>query len=693
MTVTTGRGRYTSRGRRVHLPPADARGHDATDRRTRLTSLIRSGPGRLVANNLGYRVAALIVLALATVLVARSAGAAGVGHYALWRVLPWLAGTVLTVGLEGSIVYYLAGQSRDHAAVRGTILATLFVATPVGTLTWVLAAPLIGEAFFSGLTPTLVAAGGLLVITRMVVLTAKVAAQGMHDLAGSNRTHFLEGAAFVPWYAALIYLGVDANVAIVSALILADLTTTAVAWRRLIARGFLHGLGLPSFGVARRMCAFGIRMNMGEWLYLLNLRLNVVLIGAIAGPSAVGIYAVATRFAETLQMPGMAMNYVLMPRFSGGDAQQSAAEARTVLPRAFGLAVVAAVPLALSAGVILPFVFGAEFAGASLPARILLVGLVIDSAGAVAMAYLYGRGRPGVFAGAAAAGLIVTITLDLLLIPPFGAAGAAWASTTSYALAASMLILAFHRHASALSRTRGAHRRSGHRASSSSPSAPAPSAERSPSGRRLPPRVLDVVAAALALVILAPFGALVAIAIRLTSPGPALFWQERVGLGGRRFEMAKFRTMFVDAERRGGQLTVGGRDPRITRVGALLRSIKLDELPQLFNVVRGDMRLVGPRPEVPRYVHCYTHEQRTVLSVRPGITDPASVAFRDENELLATADDPERLYVDTIMPHKLTLNLAYLERRTLVADLKVIVSTVALAVLRVRTPRRELMQE
>jgi lipopolysaccharide/colanic/teichoic acid biosynthesis glycosyltransferase len=196
------------------------------------------------------------------------------------------------------------------------------------------------------------------------------------------------------------------------------------------------------------------------------------------------------------------------------------------------------------------------------------------------------------------------------------------------------------------------------------------------------------------MVLLIPLGAAIALAIRLTSAGPALFWQERVGLNGRRFHVAKFRTMTVDAERRGGQLTVGKRDPRVTRVGALLRSTKLDELPQLFNVVNGEMRLVGPRPEVPVYVEHYTPAQRAVLSVRPGITDPASVAFRDENELLATADDPARLYVETILPHKLMLNLDYIERRTLGSDLKVIVSTVALAVLRVRQqPRPEMVQE
>lgn len=206
--------------------------------------------------------------------------------------------------------------------------------------------------------------------------------------------------------------------------------------------------------------------------------------------------------------------------------------------------------------------------------------------------------------------------------------------------------------------------------------------ERTPEGRPLPPRAVDVAVAAAGLVLLAPVLAVVALAVRLSSPGPVLFAQERVGLHGRRFRILKFRTMVAGAERRGGQLTVGG-DPRITRVGAVLRATKLDELPQLWNVVRGDMRLVGPRPEVPRYVERYTPQQRRLLAVRPGITDPASLAFRDESRLLEAAEDPERLYVEQILPRKLAINADYLERRTLASDLRLVVSTLLVAVIHV----------
>ncbi|MEJ2288799.1 MAG: sugar transferase, partial [Deinococcales bacterium] len=172
-------------------------------------------------------------------------------------------------------------------------------------------------------------------------------------------------------------------------------------------------------------------------------------------------------------------------------------------------------------------------------------------------------------------------------------------------------------------------------------------------------------------------------AVAVSSPGPVLFRQERVGLGGRTFRMLKFRTMHVDAERAGGLLTVGA-DPRVTPVGAFLRRFKLDELPQLVNVVAGDMSLVGPRPEVPRYVARYDERQRRVLAVRPGITDPASVAYRNESELLAGASDPEATYLHDILPAKLEMNLAYLERRSLSADVGVILRTLA----RVFGPRR-----
>ena len=184
-----------------------------------------------------------------------------------------------------------------------------------------------------------------------------------------------------------------------------------------------------------------------------------------------------------------------------------------------------------------------------------------------------------------------------------------------------------------------------------------------------------MLASAAGLVLLAPVFAVVALVIAATSPGPVFFRQVRVGRGGEPFRIYKFRSMRVGAEALGGQLTVRG-DPRVTRVGALLRASKIDELPQLINVLVGDMSLVGPRPEVPRYVALYTPEQRRVLEVRPGITDPASIRYRDESAVLARAADPERAYVEEVLPHKLAINLAYLDRRSLASDVGVILATV-----------------
>lgn len=188
-------------------------------------------------------------------------------------------------------------------------------------------------------------------------------------------------------------------------------------------------------------------------------------------------------------------------------------------------------------------------------------------------------------------------------------------------------------------------------------------------------RMFDAIAAALGLLLLSPVLLAVAIAVRLDSPGPVFFRQERVGRGGRTFRIHKFRTMHVDAPSRGPAITVGV-DPRITRVGHVLRGHRLDELPQLIDVLWGDMSLVGPRPEVPRYVEHYPAEMRAkVLSVRPGITDPASLEHLDEATLLASASDPEREYVQVILPRKLALQADYAARATLASDLKVIART------------------
>ncbi|MBS1548068.1 MAG: sugar transferase [Bacteroidetes bacterium] len=188
-------------------------------------------------------------------------------------------------------------------------------------------------------------------------------------------------------------------------------------------------------------------------------------------------------------------------------------------------------------------------------------------------------------------------------------------------------------------------------------------------------RAFDIVFAAVLLVLLSPLLLVFALAVALTSPGGAFFRQVRVGRGGRAFKLVKFRSMRPGSEAT-GQLTIGGRDPRITGVGYILRKTKLDELPQLWNVLIGDMSVVGPRPEVPKYVALYTEEQRHVLNVRPGITGMASLDYIDENELLARAADPEQAYINEVMPAKLALDLRYVRERNFLLDLRIILATV-----------------
>ena len=185
-------------------------------------------------------------------------------------------------------------------------------------------------------------------------------------------------------------------------------------------------------------------------------------------------------------------------------------------------------------------------------------------------------------------------------------------------------------------------------------------------------RLFDILFSAGALIVLAPLMLAVSLWIKIDSPGAVLFRQARVGRGGKLFDILKFRSMRVDAAAQGPQLTVGD-DPRITRAGAWLRKYKIDEFPQFINVVLGDMSLVGPRPEVPRYVNLYPPAVRDlVLSVRPGITDTASIAYRDESEILRRSADPERTYVEQVLPAKLELSQRYVRERSLAGDLAII---------------------
>lgn len=187
-------------------------------------------------------------------------------------------------------------------------------------------------------------------------------------------------------------------------------------------------------------------------------------------------------------------------------------------------------------------------------------------------------------------------------------------------------------------------------------------------------KIFDITLSLFGLIILLPFMLIIAILIKIDSKGPVFFKQIRVTKNGKEFKIFKYRTMRVGSDKY-SQITVG-KDDRITKIGSFLRKYKLDEIPQLINVLIGDMSLVGPRPEVPKYVALYTDEQKEILKVRAGITDYASIEFSDENDLLASEEEPEKAYIEKIMPKKIELNKKYLSKISILTDIKIILLTI-----------------
>lgn len=188
-------------------------------------------------------------------------------------------------------------------------------------------------------------------------------------------------------------------------------------------------------------------------------------------------------------------------------------------------------------------------------------------------------------------------------------------------------------------------------------------------------RLFDITASFFGIIILSPLLIFIGLWVRLSSKGGVFYKQIRVGKNNKDFKLYKFRSMRVNSDKQ-GLLTVGSKDSRITKAGYFIRKYKIDELPQLFNVLKGDMSFVGPRPEVRRYVDLYSEEQMKVLSVRPGITDPASIKYRNENDILSSASNPEEYYIQHIMPDKLKINIDYINTQTFIKDIKIIFQTI-----------------
>jgi O-antigen/teichoic acid export membrane protein len=398
-----------------------------------------------MTTNIAARSGALASLALATLLVARIGGPSSVGVYVLLRILPGIVGLLLSSGLPGAAPYFLAGSNRGDARLRGTLIGIVCVGGVVGTALWILTTPLLVRLFFEDVPSAAVALAGLTVLTQLLFASTKACLQGLDDLSGTNWAIFLEEFLFVPAYLLLGAIGVPGNYAIVLALLLADSLATGMCVVRLARRDFFVAPGRPHLPLARRVCAFGARGQVGNLVSLLNYRLDFVILGALSGPAVLGTYAVASKLAELLRIPAQSLFWVLYPRFAQESADEAESHARRLVPRAGAAVAVGAIPLALLAGFIVPAVYGHSFTPAIIPAQIILVGVAGEGVAGVITAFLYGRGRPGLNSLATGGGLVVTVVLDILLIPRFGAVGAAWASTAAYLTTTALLVLSLQR--------------------------------------------------------------------------------------------------------------------------------------------------------------------------------------------------------------------------------------------------------
>jgi O-antigen/teichoic acid export membrane protein len=409
-----------------------------------LRALRRTGYGDL-AGNVAARVAALACVFGATLVLARAGGPSVVGVYALLHVLPGLLGTVISCGLPVAAPYFLAGRDRDDPRLPSTLVAMALAGGAAGTLAWIASAALIGPLLFPDLAPHLVMLAGAAVLTRLVVITAKACSQGSDDLSGSNAVIVTEQLMFLPAYGLLWLAGVHGFATVIGGLLLADSATASLSWGRLASKRFFAGASRPSITLARRVAAYGLRGQVGGVMAQLNLRLDFVLLSALAGPAVLGVYAVASKFAELIRILGMALTYVFYPKFAKDDPARAAKDARRLLPRVALLSAGGCAVLWVAAGLAIPAFYGSGFASAVTPARIILLGLALDGVAGVISGFLYGAGRPGLNSLAMAAGLAITVVLDLLLIPGLGATGAAIASAVAYTTTGVALLWLFWR--------------------------------------------------------------------------------------------------------------------------------------------------------------------------------------------------------------------------------------------------------
>jgi lipopolysaccharide/colanic/teichoic acid biosynthesis glycosyltransferase/O-antigen/teichoic acid export membrane protein len=625
---------------------------------------------RASVTNLGAQGVALASVSVASLMVARVGGPTVVGEYALVRVLPWLFGVLLSCGLPTASAFFLAGDHGRDRSLRPTLALMTIGGAALGTVTWLACAVPFQHVFFRQLPIGQVMILAVLVTTQLGTVAAKACCQGSGDIFGANLVIVAEELWFVFVYPAVLLSGREHGVAaVILALIISGGLATLTSLLRLLWRGFFAGWGAPSASLARKIAAFGSRGQLGNMLWLMNLRFDFLLLGALAGPAVLGIYAVASKFAELMRLVPTAINYVLYPRFARLGPARATQEARRLLPRAAALTLAMTPVLAVVCYIALPIFYGAAFRGAVGPAEVITIGLSIEGAAAVASAYLLGCGRPGLNSVAMGTGATITVTLDVVLIPLLGAMGGAITSAITYLTTTAMLTLLARRLARRIEPSRGPQPGSSH-----------PTLRIDTRSRRM----VDCLVACVALLLVSPLLLAVAVAVALSSRGPVLYKQARVGKSGEPFTMLKFRTMAPGADS-AGPLVTDQADPRVTWLGSRLRTTKLDELPQLLNVARGDMTLIGPRPEVPHFIPCYRQDELSILRVRPGLTGAGQIFY---SELPAaqqdeTADAEER-YVSFQLHPKLAVDLDYLCRRSLGMDLRIVAGTVAVILRRPR---------
>jgi O-antigen/teichoic acid export membrane protein len=396
----------------------------------------------LVAGNMAGRIGALGSLGVATILVARIGGPKLVGAFTLVRILPGLLCQLSSAGLPGAAPYFLARDSYDQSRVRPTLAWLTVIGAVLGGVGWLALSPLAYLVFFKSFGIWITIAAAAPSFTQGFVSVGKGLLQGTDDQPGASLAIAVEEFVFVPIYLVLL-TGWYGPGALITGLVLADVAAAAWIARRLATRGFFRGWGRPDRRLGRTIAGYGVRGYVGQLIDLLQLRFDMALLGALAGPKVLGVYTVASKFAELVQLPGLAVNYVLYPDFAKEDRGKATRRtARLILP-ALGVSVLAAVPLALIAGTALPWIFGNVFDDAVVPTYIRLAGVVTFGVTGLIMAYLYGVGRPGAASAGQGLGLVVVVVLGAILIPRHGAVGAAIATSVSFVTTTAALLAWF----------------------------------------------------------------------------------------------------------------------------------------------------------------------------------------------------------------------------------------------------------